>query len=219
MTASNTTRISMIRHGHVHNPNDVIYGRLPGFRLSEKGRRQVERTADHLQDANLAVIFASPQLRAQQTAAVIQQHHPDVEIVTEPLIDEVKSFFEGHPASEIEKRGWDLYTGVEEGDYESPSDVASRAWQFIRRVRRAYHGSHVAAVCHGDVIAFAVLRAMQEPIEIERKRTLARFGVTDGYPATATITTVSFNRETPGAVPQITYVKPYNDDLHVDSLS
>ncbi len=33
-----TTSITLVRHGHVHNPDGLIYGRLPGFRLSEAGR-------------------------------------------------------------------------------------------------------------------------------------------------------------------------------------
>ena len=30
-------RIHLIRHGEVHNPGGVLYGRLPHFRLSELG--------------------------------------------------------------------------------------------------------------------------------------------------------------------------------------
>ena len=29
----------LVRHGEVHNPDAVIYGHLPGFGLSECGRR------------------------------------------------------------------------------------------------------------------------------------------------------------------------------------
>jgi len=37
--------LSLIRHGHVDNPKDVLYGRLPGFRLSDKGRQQARLAA------------------------------------------------------------------------------------------------------------------------------------------------------------------------------
>ncbi len=33
------TRVHVVRHGEVHNPDGVLYGRLPGFHLSEAGRR------------------------------------------------------------------------------------------------------------------------------------------------------------------------------------
>ena len=36
---TNPTSISFVRHGHVHNPENIVYGRLPGFRLSDLGRR------------------------------------------------------------------------------------------------------------------------------------------------------------------------------------
>ncbi len=218
MTNRNPTRISFIRHGDVHNPDQVIYGRLPGFKLSQEGRQQVARTAEHLKNVKLAVLYTSPMLRAQQTARIIRRVHPGLEIVTEPLINEVDCYFEGHPASEVEARGWDLYTGVEEG-YETPVDVAARGWAYIRQVRCDHAGVHTAAVSHGDVIAFATLRMMQEPIEIERKRTLHRFGITDSYPATASITTMIFRTERPDEIPEIAYVKPYDDDPSLENLS
>jgi len=218
MRNSNTTRISLIRHGDVHNPDQVIYGRLPGFELSREGREQVAHTADHLKTAEFAALYASPQLRARQTAEIIRRAHPDLEIVTEPLINEIDCYFEGHPASEVEARGWDLYTGVEEG-YETPIDVATRAGAFIRWVRRAHKGNHTAAVSHGDLIAFAILRVMHEPVKIELKRTLHRFGITDSYPVTASITTMTYRTNRPDEIPEISYVKPYDDDLTVEALS
>lgn len=218
MTNHNPTRISFIRHGDVHNPDQMIYGRLPGFELSREGRRQAEHAAGHLEDVQLAALYASPMLRAQQTARIIRRAHPDLEIVTEPLLNEIDCYFEGHPASEVEARGWDLYTGVEEG-YETPIDIATRAWRFIRRVRRCHSGVHTAAVSHGDVIAFATLCVMQEPIEIERKRTLHHFGITDSYPATASITTMIFRTKRPDEIPEIAYVKPYDDAPTLENLS
>ena len=35
-----TTTIYLLRHGEVHNPEGIIYGRLPGYRLNEVGRGQ-----------------------------------------------------------------------------------------------------------------------------------------------------------------------------------
>ena len=31
------TVVHLLRHGEVHNPEKVLYGRLPGYRLSETG--------------------------------------------------------------------------------------------------------------------------------------------------------------------------------------
>ena len=67
------TVVHLVRHGHVHNPGGVLYGRLPEFRLSEAGERMAEATARSLADSgrDIARVISSPLLRAKQTAAVI----------------------------------------------------------------------------------------------------------------------------------------------------
>lgn len=61
----------LIRHGEVENPQGVVYADLPGFGLSERGRRQAEAAASHLADRPLAAVYSSPLRRALQTASVI----------------------------------------------------------------------------------------------------------------------------------------------------
>ncbi|NMH98000.1 histidine phosphatase family protein, partial [Pseudonocardia acidicola] len=76
------TLVHFLRHGEVHNPAGVLYGRLPGFRLSENGRGQAEKVAKVLAEADLAAVVASPLQRAQETAAPIADTH-GLRIVTE----------------------------------------------------------------------------------------------------------------------------------------
>ena len=59
----------MVRHAHVHNPQDILYGRLPRFRLSPEGRTQAEILARFLSTRDTAAIYTSPLLRARQTVA------------------------------------------------------------------------------------------------------------------------------------------------------
>lgn len=212
------TQITLVRHGHVHNPDDIVYGRLPGFGLSAVGRQQVEAAARSLEEAELRALYSSPQQRAQETAKIIQEVHPDLEIATAPTIDEIDNYFEGHPVTEVAARGWDLYTGVDNG-YETPRDIAARAASFIMRARRLHTGQHIAAVSHGDVIAFAVLWAMQQAIEVSRKRSLDRFGIEDRYPATASLTTLRYASDDPNVLPDLVYVRPYGSDLALAALS
>ncbi len=61
----------LARHGEVHNPSRVVYGKLPGFGLSDEGKRQAARLADHLAGAGVGMVFTSPLLRARQTAQII----------------------------------------------------------------------------------------------------------------------------------------------------
>ncbi|GAA2036607.1 histidine phosphatase family protein [Pseudokineococcus marinus] len=64
------TVVHLLRHGEVHNPEGVLYGRLPGYHLSERGRAMAQRVAEHLVDAghDIALVVASPLERAQETA-------------------------------------------------------------------------------------------------------------------------------------------------------
>ena len=212
------TSITLIRHGHVHNPDNLIYGRLPGFGLSDVGRNQAAAAAEHLRSAKLAALFASPQQRAAETAEFIRHLHPHLTVRTARLMDEVRCYFEGRPAEEVEARGWDLYTGVE-GDFETPDIIAARGTRFIAETRATHAGSHIAVVTHGDVIAFTLLHAMDDTVHISRKRTLARYGITDTYPATASLTTLSYSSDDPCEIPTVEYVRPYGDELTLDSVS
>lgn len=62
--------IHLMRHGEVDNPQGILYGRLPGFHLSELGRKMTETTAQYLFDEGLPIreIVASPLERAQESA-------------------------------------------------------------------------------------------------------------------------------------------------------
>jgi broad specificity phosphatase PhoE len=63
--------VHFLRHGEVYNPDHVLYGRLPGFRLSELGVRQAQAAAEWFQRSDLGYLVASPLERAQQTAEPI----------------------------------------------------------------------------------------------------------------------------------------------------
>ena len=65
------TIVHVMRHGEVHNPEKILYGRLPDYHLSERGRAQAQAVADWLADRDIVYVVASPLERAQETAAPI----------------------------------------------------------------------------------------------------------------------------------------------------
>lgn len=67
-------RIHLIRHGEVHNPGAVLYGRLPHFHLSERGRAMAAEAAAELkkQKRNVTAIYVSPLLRTRESAEPIE---------------------------------------------------------------------------------------------------------------------------------------------------
>ena len=62
------TTVHVMRHGEVHNPEKVLYGRLPDYHLSERGRAQAQAAADWLAHNDIVYVVASPLERAQETA-------------------------------------------------------------------------------------------------------------------------------------------------------
>jgi broad specificity phosphatase PhoE len=62
------TVVHLLRHGEVHNPNHVLYGRLPGYHLSANGLMMAAAAADYFDGRPVAAVFASPLERAQETA-------------------------------------------------------------------------------------------------------------------------------------------------------
>ena len=68
MSAPVHTRVHLLRHGEVHNPGKVLYGRLPGYVLSDLGHEMAAMAAASLQDNDITHLVSSPLERAQQTA-------------------------------------------------------------------------------------------------------------------------------------------------------
>jgi broad specificity phosphatase PhoE len=91
MIPSHTT-VHLVRHGEVFNPEGVLYGRLPGYHLSERGREMAELTADHLAGRDVAIVTSSPMERAQETAGPIAARHGLPVSTDDDLIEAGNSF-------------------------------------------------------------------------------------------------------------------------------
>jgi broad specificity phosphatase PhoE len=88
------TTVHLVRHGEVENPTGVLYGRLPGFGLSELGKRQALIVAEHLAGNDIGYVVASPLERAQQTAGPITDSH-QLSLDTDEQLIEADNVFEG----------------------------------------------------------------------------------------------------------------------------
>lgn len=202
------TILSLIRHGQVYNPDNIFYGRLPRFRLSEKGKQQARCAAEILIGRRLSAVFSSPLLRARQTAKEIINHYPHLRLRTTELISEISTPFEGRAANEVDARNGDVYTGSAP-QYEQPHDVFNRVQKFIIRTRRKFSGEHTVAVTHGDVISIAVMAVHKQQLIAANKARLKPLGISDGYPALASITSFTFRTNSPDELPEVQYLRPY----------
>ncbi len=92
------TTVHLLRHGEVYNPEGVLYGRLPGYYLSDLGLEMADRATAALANRDIATVISSPMERAQQTATPIANSHK-LEIVTNPDLIEAENIFEGQRVS------------------------------------------------------------------------------------------------------------------------
>ena len=183
--------MTLVRHGRVHNPDKIFYGRLPGFALSSEGLREARCAAQTLSREPLAALYTSPLLRARQTASAIQACHKHLRIRTSTLLTEVYSPYEGQPTNVVDALGGDVYSGTAP-PYEQPQDIIRRVQKFVRRIRKHFAGRQVVAVTHGDVITFMLLWANDLPAKPKYKRNLSVAGLSDRYPATASMSTLVY---------------------------
>ena len=88
------TTVHLLRHGEVHNPDAVLYGRLPGFRLSDDGLQMAHDAADALRDRDVTAVIASPLQRAQETAQPIADVF-GLPVGCDERLIESENYFEG----------------------------------------------------------------------------------------------------------------------------
>ena len=167
MTDRGATRtvVHLLRHGEVHNPDGVLYGRLPGFRLSDRGRDQADVVAKALAGADLAVVLASPMQRAQETAAPTAALHGR-EIVTDDRLIEAGNTFEGQAvgvgdgALRDPRNWWRLRDPFTPSWGEPYVQVAARMFAAVEAARDAAAGH--AAVCISHQLPIWTLRRFAE---------------------------------------------------------
>jgi broad specificity phosphatase PhoE len=104
-----SSTVHVIRHGEVENPKKILYGRQPGWRLSERGQEMAQVIGEWSKNIDLGALHVSPLQRAQETAAPISAAH-NIAITTDERLIEAANIFEGksfepgsgvlkHPAS------------------------------------------------------------------------------------------------------------------------
>lgn len=89
---SEKTVVHLLRHGEVYNPKGVLYGRLPGYHLSEDGVLMAKAVAKWLAGHDVTALYSSPLERAQETAAPIAEAFGLPVTIDERLVEAANSF-------------------------------------------------------------------------------------------------------------------------------
>jgi broad specificity phosphatase PhoE len=160
-----TTVVHLLRHGEVHNPAKVLYGRLPGFRLSDAGEEMARSAARWFTgvaaDPPITHLVASPLERAQQTAAPIAEAL-GLPIATDDRLIEAASAFEGQRVAGGDgvlrdpRYWWKLRNPLRPSWGEPYVEIAARMIRAAEAARDAARGS--AAVCVSHQLPIWTLR-------------------------------------------------------------
>jgi broad specificity phosphatase PhoE len=160
------TVVHLLRHGEVFNPEGVLYGRLPGYVLSDLGHEMAGRAATALAGNDITAVISSPMERAQQTAAPMAAAH-GLEIGIDDNIIEAENIFEGQRVSVgdgvlKQPRTWrHLWNPFKPSWGEPYDEVAARMHHGIDAAREQARGHEAVLVSHQLPIWIARLAAEQ----------------------------------------------------------
>ena len=211
------TTIHFVRHGEVHNPDHILYERLPGFHLSDRGRRMAGATARYLaaspQTNTAAAVYSSPLDRTRETAQAIltalnetraARNEEPLELVIDQRIIEAGNNFRGtrigHGEGALWRNGnWKLVTNLWKPSWgESYRQIAARVGAFAQEKVREHAGQQIIVVSHESPIWS--YRHLLETGHPEHNMLLR-------HTALASVTSITYDSQT-GNVMSITYVDP-----------
>ncbi|SNR48809.1 histidine phosphatase family protein [Blastococcus mobilis] len=150
---SDSTVVHLLRHGEVHNPGKVLYGRLPGFRLSTTGEAMALAAAEWFQGRDVTHLVSSPLERAQQTAAPIARTLSLPVQLDERLI-EAGNAFEGLRVGvgdgvlRAPQHWWKLRNPFRPSWGEPYVEIAARMLAAVEAARDAARGHEAVLVSH-----------------------------------------------------------------------
>jgi broad specificity phosphatase PhoE len=156
------TRVLLMRHADVENPQRIVYGHLPGFHLSALGRAQAAAVGRSLQNSSVRRILHSPLDRARETAELVNAELPaPAALIVEPALTEAEfgRYLQGVRPWKIPvvRPRWfmhKLHRGTLAGD-ETIEQLGSRVLGVVHRLAREHPGEVSLCVSHADPLQAA----------------------------------------------------------------
>ncbi len=148
-----STIVHLVRHGEVFNPDRILYGRLPGYHLSDRGRVMASMCARAFRDHDVTVVKASPLVRAQETAEPFKKV-TGVDIEIDDDLIEAGNELEGHRIKGWRSQLWNpklwhhLTEPMQPSWGEPYQDICDRMWIAVGRAREEARGHEAMLVSH-----------------------------------------------------------------------
>ncbi|GII88483.1 phosphoglycerate mutase [Sphaerisporangium siamense] len=160
-----STVVHLLRHGEVHNPHGLLYGRLPGYHLSDNGRSMAEMVAKALAGRDVVAVYSSPLERAQETATPVAQTFR-LPIRTDERLIEADNIFEGAPLGGMFRAP---------GNYRHLWNPARPSWgepylQVVERMRSIVNAARAESRGHEVVLVSHQLPIWIIRLAAERRR-------------------------------------------------
>ena len=163
------TIVHLVRHGEVHNPGKILYGRIPGYHLSSRGHSMAARTAESFRDHDVTYLAASPLQRAQETARPIAEATGlDVD-VDKTLIESGNRFeglrTKGFPSQLMNPIRWRHMTNPLEPSWGEPyQEIFQRMWGAVEDARDTAEGHEAVLVSHQLPIVMVQRHVQGKPL-------------------------------------------------------
>lgn len=147
------TIVHLLRHGEVHNPDGVLYGRLPGYRLSEDGVLMAKAVARWFGERDVTALFSSPMQRAVETAQPMAEAF-DLPVTVDDGLLEADNHFEGMTfgvgkGSLRRPEHWRYLVNPLRPSWGEPyKEIAARMRGAVIRAREAARGHEAVCVSH-----------------------------------------------------------------------
>lgn len=166
--------IHLVRHGEVHNPDGVLYGRIPGYHLSELGHRMAAAAAVSLAGHPVTALYASPLQRAQESARPWAERFA-LPVVTDDRIIEPHNWFEGKVMKQAIRspRSWPQLRNPIKPSWGEPfRDVEKRMLAAVNDAWEKSDGGEVVMVSHQMPIVMVArsVKGMPLPHDPRKRR-------------------------------------------------
>ena len=153
MAEPQRTVVHLVRHGQVHNPTGLLYGRLPDYHLSEVGRQMADRVAEHLRGRDVVHLRCSPLERAQETMKPIAAALGDLPVTTDGRVIEADNYLEGIKvtlAGTVRRpKSWWLFRNALRPTWGEPCrEIVARMRLAVRDAEEAARGHEAVIVSH-----------------------------------------------------------------------
>jgi broad specificity phosphatase PhoE len=179
------TVLTLVRHGETSANLDGVWHGSTDTPLTERGRRQAERVADHLaqRHPDATTVYSSPLARARDTANLISTRLEIPLVLDADLAEYHLGSWEGVSYADLHNkhRFWERIK--EDADFaphggESPRVVIQRFTDSLRRISVKHPGERVVVVAHGGVLSM-VLAALLDGDYSKWKRVMHNCAVSE----------------------------------------